>query len=466
MRRIYFGMIVCLFTLLMGISIGCGSSEGVTAVDVAKMVPGQVDGFQYMDLQFLRDDDDLANFVSQWVENVWEYNAAQYKAGLPVSDVDWWVQAYDYYGYVEIYGGEFDLTGVREELVREYYKDEFKGIEVWTDDYTSVAIVDSRIIVGDTYIVEECIDTIRSTGSSMYDEDDVAEVLSKLPDGWLINVNATSVLYGEEVTGMTLRKTTPETFELYMILGFENDENAEDALNEVQEYLLEVWIEESEPNEFSAYREGRFVEIRAEWGIDALIEPTPSEADSYETDLEVIQLAAVTFYSDVHSGWSGGTDADTGTPDDNRWGANTTAEDPGHYYPTALAVVGDHNLRLSDSEFDPMNRNNPRINGEYGAATEQEISWHAVWMGLLVNFRGEYVSSLGTTDRGCVSVLKGETCRYLEDFSESAMAGNDRNGVPAPGGSYCWVVGANGAVYGAYEGSDGYWYAGFSGSYP
>jgi hypothetical protein len=87
-------------------------------------------------------------------------------------------------------------------------------------------------------------------------------------------------------------------------------------------------------------------------------------------------------------------------------------------------------------------------------------------MGLLVNVSGECESSLGITDRGYVSALKGETSRYLDNFPESGMAGNDRNGVPAPGGSYCWVVGANGTVYGAYEGSDGYWYAGYSGSYP
>jgi hypothetical protein len=34
------------------------------------------------------------------------------------------------------------------------------------------------------------------------------------------------------------------------------------------------------------------------------------------------------------------------------------------------------------------------------------------------------------------------------------------------GGSYCWVVGKNGVVFGVYKAADGYWYAGFNGTYP
>jgi len=46
------------------------------------------------------------------------------------------------------------------------------------------------------------------------------------------------------------------------------------------------------------------------------------------------------------------------------------------------------------------------------------------------------------------------------------MAGNGYNGGPSPSGSYCWVVGSNGMVFGAYKGGDGYRYSGFNGTYP
>ena len=164
----------------------------------------------------------------------------------------------------------------------------------------------------------------------------------------------------------------------------------------------------------------------------------------------------------MHAGWY--SNAMGGA----RWGCSdlTAADDPGHYYPTWLATVNSHILTLSTEIFNPDNPDNPRIEGAGGAATDSEISRHAIWIGLLVNTPGEYGSAAGTTDRRYVSPLTSTIGIYLQDFPESAMAGNDRNGAPAPGGNYCWVVGKYGTVFGAYKGPDGHWYSGFNGVYP
>jgi prepilin-type N-terminal cleavage/methylation domain-containing protein len=216
-------------------------------------------------------------------------------------------------------------------------------------------------------------------------------------------------------------------------------------------------------------------------------------AQAYETDEEVIQLAASTFYSDVHGGWCydsgvGWTSAE--------WGADaanaTDLQDAGHYYPTALASVGAHTLTLSTVTVDPDHVNNPLIIGGDGAvtgeseATSDNINAHAVWMGLLVHAPGDYTAAGGLTNRGDVSTLTGETGLYLQEMPESAMwaetgagANDRRNGNDAPGGGYCWVVGKNGTVYGAYQvtydadpdaggnlDAGTFWFAGYSGAYP
>ena len=50
---------------------------------------------------------------------------------------------------------------------------------------------------------------------------------------------------------------------------------------------------------------------------------------------------------------------------------------------------------------------------------------------------------------------------------ESAMEGNTRNGAAVgEGGSYCWIVGDNGSVYGVYRTAADTWFAGFGGGYP
>lgn len=192
---------------------------------------------------------------------------------------------------------------------------------------------------------------------------------------------------------------------------------------------------------------------------------------AYETDQEVIQLATSTFFSDVHEGWVDASPV--------LWGCNTTAtsEDPGHYYPTSLAVVGDHILTLSSTVVDPDNINNFQIidSTTSAAATATQINDHAIWMGLLVNAPGDGASPAGTDNRGSVSVLLNETGLYLQEMPQSAMHGdtgtpsdNDaRNGADTPGGGYCWVVGKNGTVYGAYSPDGGTtWYNGYSGAYP
>lgn len=198
-------------------------------------------------------------------------------------------------------------------------------------------------------------------------------------------------------------------------------------------------------------------------------------ADDYETDAQVVQLAASTFYSDVHSGWwdvNGDDDKNSASYfDDNVWGdsdTNNTQIELGHYYPTAIAKVSNHILTLSTTQSDPDNPDNPRINAGGVGATYAMIKAHAIWMGLLVNDAGDYTWVGGTTDRWEVSPLDDEYGLYLNNVPESTAADANYNGDSGTGmgGSYCWVVGMNGYVYGAYIGSNGYWYAGFSGTYP
>ena len=214
---------------------------------------------------------------------------------------------------------------------------------------------------------------------------------------------------------------------------------------------------------------------------------------SYESDCRVIQLAVTSdYYLDKHAGLVYDPNQD-GIADDTRWGCNCTDEgEPGFkltqtfgsYYPTALAYPSSHTLYTSDIT-DPYNDEyqafvlvgGSGMPGCANCATDKDISVHAIWMGLLINKAGDYNrsdndgncdarSECGTTDRKHVSTLPRERSRYLQEMPDSAMAGDDWNGATEPGGTYCWIVGKNGKVYGAYKGGDGRWYAGFSGAYP
>jgi len=188
---------------------------------------------------------------------------------------------------------------------------------------------------------------------------------------------------------------------------------------------------------------------------------------AYGTDAEVIQLATSTFFSDVHGGF-GYAGPDGSGYLQSVWGNDTYPPVSNHYYPTALAFVNSHYLVLGDPGGDINNPTNQLIvNGSGTAATSPEISNSAIWMGLLIEAQGDGVLAGGLTNRGNTSVLGNDTGLYLQRMPKSAKAGvTTYNGAPSPGGGYCWVVGKNGTVYGAYELTPGVWYNGFSGSYP
>ena len=200
---------------------------------------------------------------------------------------------------------------------------------------------------------------------------------------------------------------------------------------------------------------------------------------AYGTDANTIQLAASTFYSDTHAGF---------VVSPASWGCNVTppAEDSGHFYPTALGYVTAHDLYLGTVEDPDQAGNLIIMDGNTTAfATSDAIGLHAIWMGLLVQSNGDYTDlvanpAAGTDDRWLVSTLPGEEDLYLQEYPRSASI--DRNGDPGntEGGGYCWVVGENGTVFGAYQrvwssDPDGggpldpnvtYWFDGFSGAYP
>ena len=185
---------------------------------------------------------------------------------------------------------------------------------------------------------------------------------------------------------------------------------------------------------------------------------------AYDTDKETIQMAVATFYFDVH-----GYDATNG------W--NETGSEAGHRYPTAS---GDHTgLYIDQLWWDADNENSYLVRDSGGAvADDADIQGGAIWMGLLVNSAG-VADATNPETAGGSSVLAGEKGPYLNEFPESCSTGDTWNGNPAtPGGSYTWIVGQDGKVFGVYKVSDivngsgthytttDSWVAGFSGSYP
>jgi prepilin-type N-terminal cleavage/methylation domain-containing protein len=186
---------------------------------------------------------------------------------------------------------------------------------------------------------------------------------------------------------------------------------------------------------------------------------------AYDTDVETVQMATATFFFDVHK-YDGAAD---------EWQDGTDGSD-GHYYPGKYGddtCDGTNKLTIDLADTDP-NTGAPKLVTTAATnpdATDVQVSGAAIWMGLLVNSPAASSANDGTAnaDRNSVAPLLTEKGPYLNEIPESAMAAISAT-VPAGNGgiagTYCWVIGENGKVYGVYRTAANTWYAGFSNTYP
>jgi type II secretory pathway pseudopilin PulG len=172
------------------------------------------------------------------------------------------------------------------------------------------------------------------------------------------------------------------------------------------------------------------------------------EVESYAVDERTIQLVVSTFYADNHaySATDGGW---------NEAGNYTSV----HNYPTRDGQtstlylgnetdMGKYKVRvvMDGTDNTPANED---IDGDITAA--------AIWMGLLVNGPGDSTADT----RGGSAPLAGEPGPYLNSLPKSCSPHNSAQGS----GTYTWIVGAYGRIYGVFE-DGGFWYAGYGGRYP
>jgi prepilin-type N-terminal cleavage/methylation domain-containing protein len=190
-------------------------------------------------------------------------------------------------------------------------------------------------------------------------------------------------------------------------------------------------------------------------------------SQAYDTDLETIQMACATFFFDIHAGHTGSSWADSDIVDGS------------HCYPTRYATASDLYIEVGNPVTIDDKYTVFRVleASDDSDAEDADIQNAAVWVGLLVNSPTDGTAA-GSTDRDVAAPLTGEKGPYLNGIPDSAMAGNTYNG-PDIGGSYCWIVGQDGKVYGVSEVTwtvdpDGagpmaagtYWCHGFNGTYP
>ncbi|MBM4445035.1 MAG: hypothetical protein FJ020_07010 [Chloroflexi bacterium] len=236
LRAIISGLGLACLLMLGVVSSGCASKAGADSA-IGKM-PWDTDRFVYVDVRALRGDDDLADLYDVWKDSA---GPTLTMRGIDRSDVTWAA----YGDSLTLLGGKFDLTEIGHELDdKNYADDEYRGVEVWTKPYGNelVALMNNLIIIGGEEPVEETIRVIKEGEDSLGDDNDVADVLKKLPDGTLTEVHTDnwlidSVLAGYEAVGLSVEKEDDQTLKVTAVVKFDDDEYARDGLVQIEDYL-------------------------------------------------------------------------------------------------------------------------------------------------------------------------------------------------------------------------------------
>jgi hypothetical protein len=203
---------------------------GATALSMIKKVPASATSFDVVNYGSFRVDDDLRGAYSQADA---EYNDDLAELGIRPVDVNFMTIAArclspDGWSGLVILEGTFNLRDLRARFEdSDYYEDEYKGIQTWTSPlHHPVALVSASCIVYGEHmdVVVGCLDVIKSEADSLYDNEDLRDVVAKLPAGVLVSGEL-----GDKVIGASVVKEDAVTLRLTALYLCE-DETAAAAL--------------------------------------------------------------------------------------------------------------------------------------------------------------------------------------------------------------------------------------------
>lgn len=277
-RHTFLMRILALF-MVLAVAVaaaGCGGDGRGGKIDEAvanmmKKIPRGIDMFAYFDVEALRSDNDLAA-ISQGLTGEWD--SAFQALGIPLDDI----HAVGL-GSEEtlVFDGRFDLDEVRDVLDDGGMDDdEYLDVEIWEAGPVGVALVSDDCIIFQTDgDIEDCVDAMKGKRASVYDDEDIAESVGRLP-------SALIVLYGPEgedpfgefgfddleATAASIDKSDADTLSLVVVFQFEDEDAADDALDEIED-RLKASAEGVDPDTVEVEQDGRYVKVTAEAGIDA-----------------------------------------------------------------------------------------------------------------------------------------------------------------------------------------------------
>ena len=259
---------VIMLAVLGSLIAGCGQSKSGHLVGVMKVFPHDVADFTYVDIEALAEDPDLEDMYDSLRDSLGEFEE---NAGIDFSDIYSIAYGYNKAGMLMIFKGEFDLNYVRLALKdQDFEEDEYEGVEIWSEDDSTVAFIKDMLVFGDTDTVKASIRVSQGKETSMYGNDDVKTVVDKLPAGIMTLIQRVEAMPDIDalVGGVSIRKSAggEGTLEIKGWYKFKDETSAEAALDDLEDELTDYF----DTINMDCQLNGEFIEITGETDIPSL----------------------------------------------------------------------------------------------------------------------------------------------------------------------------------------------------
>ena len=249
-------------------TVGCCPETAtiVTQHHGMDLIPGDAHGGMYLDFKSMREDKDLSAVYEGMAVGQFEWG--EEIVGVSASQVDFMVS----YGAGVVFGGSFNDDKVREDLGElEFQEGTYEDAELWTGYHGelgegAVAILKGGLIYGEPDTVKSHMRVINGTETSLYQNEDIKQLLNRLPGWspiflWLECDHSGEGQFGfpDALAGvMVLGKADKDNLKAAVVIEFRSKIAATEGLTGA-----EIFFEYTEGTEIEVNQSGTYVEIEA-----------------------------------------------------------------------------------------------------------------------------------------------------------------------------------------------------------
>jgi hypothetical protein len=251
------------------------------ALEVMKWFPDTGGTYGYVNLAALREPQ-FSHFYQPFASQLSIY--ADY--GMDFDYASW--EALQYKGddtYAILINANWNISEIRKELQVGGIKGSYRGVEIWTAPTEgAVALRDGLLLLGEPDdTVYKCIDALKGLERSLYDNEDLREVVGKLPRMALTYEAATSgELFPTDIAdciaiAFSAEKIDANTVGLTFVGKFTDATSAKNSLSEFKSWAITSTKYSIE--NVKAEQEGQFIEVTMTYPISELgtCNTTPTE---------------------------------------------------------------------------------------------------------------------------------------------------------------------------------------------